>query len=1329
MMEEPPQVSPEQKLWGEILVEAQNHYRGLLDPKHTAHAHSLPPQLQNLNSEQLQQLAQITEDSSVADKILSHLAQGKKADSPEITALLTERLFDKLCFNLSPIIRDLHASEERVYYFSPDHLEGPLLTAAFHLCWALEDRALTEAHIEALSQVLENKPLDPMSKESRLPEILALVKKHQTALMAAKPPATWLTQPPEFVSLLKKLRVLENPRFTSDLHSTFNGFRMIIPRALHGDKDNLLEIISTAFACRENALCHQVFQQGLPLFLQELLHRLENSSPSAEQLALIKNLQAACQSPSLNFPEILANLKTLLTPLEAQQRSSYDSYQTQHLEQLRQSIRMLEVLVLNPGISARISTGSYPEEKRRETSVTTETEIKQFTSTTNRSDFGGAQHLMDQPDPYSGGIRYWVLPDDRIYFHEYNFQGKFIAPIYLMGREDFLARWNEHSSSTAGNFQGRLRDGLRDNRLNQVFLNYTGLGLSQAALDPMKRILRTNPEDVTKPPQPFVILEKKRGRKGNGEPFKNHEQSPQFQAQNDLLLKIRANYHLDPDPQPDSQKAAARDREARRVGAVSTPTHQAQVEQHIQDEQNRPVLYLHPKAWDASTNEAELQQTLLTRDSRSRTYPDKNARGQDISKPFLKNTKHRIVAAKVLVLATMTRELPKPCPAVIVTACAPNFMNFGLGYKNEDLGRYLKPDHSALKDNGRPYKEDLKRIFKSSLYAMDQQGVKVGLIPLFGGGAYLSLLNDQAIAPNLSPKAHARQMIHEALIEAFCEMKTAGQFQSLEKIVYCLPRSEHKPDDHSSPYEAARTTLRVRQHEHPDWPVGDIELSEGDILEEAVHFQEGLGKSVGILNAGSNTTIGGAFQNPYYGAGPLEECLSCATTLVRQCAFDEVHEQRGRLADQYDIQALPDIVGHLPAAAPKAPQQASGKVKPILVEFDNSQGDADIERQAQEILEQALAEHQATGKPVGLTYSANQAQVIQVYENEHGGRDSYQRMTGANQAQVVDKIIELLGTSPYQALQPYFHILPLPTMNGAAESRSTAGQGEITVSHVSNALCHAACFVGAGGTLLAWQNQGSARKHELAAIGGGVAGSNPQVQDQIQNGLRQIQVLTGEIAPPQRLTDPSITAAFQQGRETQGYFEYWNEHPPQEHDAAASFRASGTQLRSIDGSPPKSTREVIQAVCRERYELNSNTYQLIPDTSALTLPGTHRLLIRNLTAPPPSNAVEAGGTGLDNGIVIGELTYQEAEPNADDVQSLSLTLTHPDGSDPYEHLAIAMIKFVRAQGHTQVEVPKMGDFENFKAAVDKHNQGQPKLDIKFADEAAPTASPMSMRRA
>lgn len=251
-------------------------------------------------------------------------------------------------------------------------------------------------------------------------------------------------------------------------------------------------------------------------------------------------------------------------------------------------------------------------------------------------------------------------------------------------------------------------------------------------------------------------------------------------------------------------------------------------------------------------------------------------------------SKHRSVGSWSLIYANSFGEASlNPVPAYILTGCGINLM----GSSSKDNERFLaKP---IPKDQGKArfvsqqakteFKETYKKLYLRWLWQMNQAGVQVAMVPMVGGDLYTKMLNPLE-------QAEAQQMIHDAFREAAEEFDTQvpknGGKRHLQEIIYVLPDSGGK---RSQAYNKANEVFQGYPKGKTDSPL--VTITNGDMLDLSIRIKNSAPNlKVGILNAGSDRTIGGHYKTwesaNKEGAPPVEETLATNTDFVYRQAMD-----------------------------------------------------------------------------------------------------------------------------------------------------------------------------------------------------------------------------------------------------------------------------------------------------------------------------------------------------------------------------------------------------------------------------------------------------------
>lgn len=273
----------------------------------------------------------------------------------------------------------------------------------------------------------------------------------------------------------------------------------------------------------------------------------------------------------------------------------------------------------------------------------------------------------------------------------------------------------------------------------------------------------------------------------------------------------------------------------------------------------------------------ELTWSLRTRYEANRS----DTNGHRPANTWRHNSKHRTVTSQVTCYANgYGEDLEKPIQLTITSCCAPNFM--GSSPRDE---REFTDGNGRLRNNGQPYQDFLKTLFKRVLSDQDKAKSQVVILPEIGGGIYLDQLSDEG-------KAEASRCYNQALREALNESK----FEHIQEIVRPLPDTNgNDPNQRSLAFDRA-------SHAFADFKGNPrVTIANTDALEAAIIAKES-GREVGIINPGSDRTIGGAFEERGTGRNShhttLEEVLANVTDLAFVQASD-YNPELGRVIEAY----------------------------------------------------------------------------------------------------------------------------------------------------------------------------------------------------------------------------------------------------------------------------------------------------------------------------------------------------------------------------------------------------------------------------------------------
>jgi hypothetical protein len=165
-----------------------------------------------------------------------------------------------------------------------------------------------------------------------------------------------------------------------------------------------------------------------------------------------------------------------------------------------------------------------------------------------------------------------------------------------------------------------------------------------------------------------------------------------------------------------------------------------------------------------------------------------------------------------------------------------------------------------------------------------------------------------------------------------------------------------------------------------------------------------------------------------------------------------------------------------------------------MVYADGRPDGLDNDQQAQKIVDTARGLIGEGAPGVAITYSANQGQTKALVRAYAAG-DYAAGISGANQAEVMERMETLLGDEANADLRLLLRIAPITTI---------PDPGADPVAVVTEDLARIRDQLDAGWTILGWRNQKTVNNPDHPyAIGGGVAGSLPPAVDSaIQDGLK-----------------------------------------------------------------------------------------------------------------------------------------------------------------------------------------------------------------------------------
>lgn len=294
-----------------------------------------------------------------------------------------------------------------------------------------------------------------------------------------------------------------------------------------------------------------------------------------------------------------------------------------------------------------------------------------------------------------------------------------------------------------------------------------------------------------------------------------------------------------------------------------------------------------------------LQKTLRIR----RTVNDAEKKGLDNSKLWRNLTKDRSVTSTVQCIANGYGISCQPFNITLTTGCAPNFMNDKEGdipiYTDAQLN-YLVADTTRIpkiKTKGNPpvefeveiykftddgkhfYKEQMKLQFKRWLWIQNQQGVNVVIFPMVGGGVYLQQLIQTS-------QNEARVIIHNALKEAIQEFNEEYKVTNIQEVIYTLPDDNNNSADYMTACYFSRDYGSTSTTKPPVFTIANGDVFE--VAEAIANDPRYKGIKVGMINPGSDRTIGGAYKSQYTldpqnkDKIPLEETIFHLTNATTQ---------------------------------------------------------------------------------------------------------------------------------------------------------------------------------------------------------------------------------------------------------------------------------------------------------------------------------------------------------------------------------------------------------------------------------------------------------------
>jgi len=160
---------------------------------------------------------------------------------------------------------------------------------------------------------------------------------------------------------------------------------------------------------------------------------------------------------------------------------------------------------------------------------------------------------------------------------------------------------------------------------------------------------------------------------------------------------------------------------------------------------------------------------------------------------------------------------------------------------------------------------------------------------------------------------------------------------------------------------------------------------------------------------------------------------------------------------------------------------------------DSDNNEISPNNQAASLLKKAQTFIEDGSIGVGIIYSANYQQTIDIRKAYENG--AYKtRISGANQAEVMMAMEELLGSSKFQELQGKMHIAPITTLGYRDMEPMNVIQNDLKcIQHMLDN----------GWAILGWQNQDTIHTDHPYAIGGGIVTLPTNISNEIQNRLKE----------------------------------------------------------------------------------------------------------------------------------------------------------------------------------------------------------------------------------
>lgn len=226
-------------------------------------------------------------------------------------------------------------------------------------------------------------------------------------------------------------------------------------------------------------------------------------------------------------------------------------------------------------------------------------------------------------------------------------------------------------------------------------------------------------------------------------------------------------------------------------------------------------------------------------------------------------TKHRDVTSEVTCYGNGFGERVSGFPMVVTTGVGYNFMG------SSPSDEFLYVTNGKLKSR-EAYQHAMTLLFKRWLRSMDDAHVEVAIIPMISGGVYVKKLSR-------SERAVARELIQKALMTALA----SSDFNSLQEVIHVNPND--RAHVLSGMYKTGQRVFSQYQG------TTSLTLTNADFF-EAAEKANVAGYRVGMLNPGSDRTLGGKFMHfltvPENGNYTLEEIIFNLTDIYRTQSLD-----------------------------------------------------------------------------------------------------------------------------------------------------------------------------------------------------------------------------------------------------------------------------------------------------------------------------------------------------------------------------------------------------------------------------------------------------------